>query len=60
MKDINEASSALNCILFADEFTFIKSINAVFPNKRIDKQFEHNINLELEKYTTGWLSISYH
>ena len=57
MNDINEASSALNAILFADDSTFMSSINTVFPIQKIDKQFENNMNIELEKIY-NWLAVN--
>ena len=47
MNDIEEASSALSSILFADDSTFINSINAVFQNPKIDNSLEVNMNREL-------------
>ena len=57
MNDIEEASSALNSILFADDSTFISSINSVFPEHRIDMSFEENINKELEEIY-DWLAVN--
>ena len=57
MNDIDEASSALISILFADDSTFMSSINTVFPNNKIDCQFEENINKELEKIY-NWLAVN--
>ena len=57
MNDIEEASTALNSILFADDSTFITSINAVFPNIKIDYKYEQNINIELEKIY-NWLAVN--
>ena len=57
MNDIEEASKALNSILFADDSTFITSINAVFPNIKMDIQYELNINKELEKIY-DWLAVN--
>ena len=57
MNDIDEASSALDAILFADDSTFMSAINAVFPNKNIDQRFESNMNKELEKIY-NWLAVN--
>ena len=57
MNDIEEASSALNAILFADDSTFISSINTVFPNIKMDIEFQGNINAELEKIY-DWLAVN--
>ena len=57
MNDIDEASSALNSILFADDSTFMSTINAVFPNRKIDARFEENMNKELEKIY-NWLAVN--
>lgn len=57
MNDIEEASPALNPILFADDSTFITSINAVFPNLKMDEQYELKINIELEKIY-DWLTVN--
>ena len=57
MNDIEEASSALNSILFADDSTFMSSMNAVFPNHKLDHNFEENINKELSKIY-DWLAVN--
>ena len=57
MNDIEEASSALKSILFADDSTFMSSMNAIFPNHIIDHNFEINMNKELEKIY-DWLAVN--
>ena len=57
MNDIEEASTALNCILFADDSTFMNTINTVFPNQKIDCVFEQNMNEELDKIY-NWLAVN--
>ena len=57
MNDIEEASSALNSILFADDSTFMSSMNAIFPNHNIDQNFERNMNNELKK-VYDWLAVN--
>ena len=57
MNDIEVASSAMNSILFADDSTFISSLNAVFPYIEIDQNYEQKINKELEK-VYDWLAIN--
>ena len=57
MNDIEEASSALKSILFADDSTFMSSMNAIFPNHKIDHHFEENINKELQKIY-DWLAVN--
>ena len=57
MNDIDEASSALISILFADDSTFMSSMNTIFPNQKIDSHFEKNINHELEKIY-NWLAVN--
>ena len=57
MNDIEEASSALSSILFADDSTFINEINAVFQNTKIDNSVEENMNRELEKIY-NWLAVN--
>ena len=46
MNDIEEASTALTSILFADDSTFMSSMNTVFPNIKLDSEFEKNMNIE--------------
>ena len=57
MNDIHEASTALSAILFADDSTFMSSINTVFPIQKIDQLFEENMNKELEK-VYNWLAVN--
>ena len=49
MNDISEVTTAFNSILFADDSTFLNSINATFPIHDLNKELETNINKELPK-----------
>ena len=57
MNDIETVSETFKAILFADDSTFITTINASQPAKLIDKKFEDHINAELEK-VYDWLIVN--
>ena len=49
MNDIETVSDAFNAVLFADDSTFITTINISLPIKHMNKQFENFLNSEFEK-----------
>ena len=57
MNDIEEASTALISILFADDSTFMSTMNATFPTSKFDETFEIAINRELSKIY-DWLAVN--
>ena len=57
MNDIETVSETFNAILFADDSTFITTINAYLPAKSIDRKFEDHINTELKK-VYDWLIVN--
>ena len=57
MNDIEVVSDTFNAILFADDSTFITTINASLSSKKLDKNFESKINLELNK-VYNWLVVN--
>ena len=57
MNDIAVVSETFNAILFADDSTFVTSINASLSSKNFDKNFESKINLELKKIY-DWLVVN--
>ena len=57
MNDIEVASKAFDAILFADDSTFLTTMNASFPSTHLDTTFENYINKELEKIF-NWLEVN--
>ena len=57
MNDIEVVSDVFNAILFADDSTFITTINASLSSKMLNKSFETLINNELRKIY-DWLVVN--
>ena len=57
MNDIEVVSSVFNAILFADDSTFITTINASLSANKLDTRFENLINNELNKIYS-WLVVN--
>ena len=57
MNDIEVVSDLFNAILFADDSTFITTINASLSSKNLDKPFETLLNDEVDKIYE-WLAVN--
>ena len=57
MNDINEAREILSSILFADDSTFLNSLNASFDSNISRSEFETIFNRELNKIY-DWLAVN--
>ena len=57
MNDIEVVSTAFDAILFADDSTFITTINTSLTAKQLDRNFESKMNIELEKIY-DWLIVN--